>query len=149
MLYTSSHHIIHHWAAVVFRGCVALTLPCHRVALSSARSCIQYVSRSSLHRLAGCSPTSSFLVEWSLSGDTRGPSVVFEAAYVFCPDYLFFLTLFIISITYLYALSEPEVGPSVLVCDVEPSSFQFRLGSRKFVLCLFGGPRIARGLNAW
>ena len=33
----------------------------------------------------GSSPLSSFLVIWSPSGDTRGPSFVFEAVDVPCP----------------------------------------------------------------
>ena len=50
--------------------------------------------------LLGWSPLSSFLVIWSPSGDTWGPSVVFEAVDVPCPRPLHcFLTLLIISMT--------------------------------------------------
>ena len=37
-------------------------------------------------------------------------------------------------------LPDTDVAPSILVglCDVEHNSFQFGLGRRKFVLCLFG-----------
>ena len=35
-------------------------------------------------------------------------------------------------------LPDPDVGLSVLVCDVEHTSFHFGLCGRKFVLCLFG-----------
>ena len=35
-------------------------------------------------------------------------------------------------------LPDPDVGLSILVCDVEYTSFQFGLCGRKCVLCLFG-----------
>ena len=35
-------------------------------------------------------------------------------------------------------LPDPDVGPSIIVCDVEHTSFHFGLCGRKFVLCLFG-----------
>ena len=35
-------------------------------------------------------------------------------------------------------LPDPDVGPSVLVCDVEHISFHFGVCGRKFVPCLFG-----------
>ena len=35
-------------------------------------------------------------------------------------------------------LPDPDVGLSVLVCDVEHTSFHFGLCGRKIVLCLFG-----------
>ena len=35
-------------------------------------------------------------------------------------------------------LPDPDVGPSVLVCDVEHTSFHFGVCGRKFVPCLFG-----------
>ena len=34
--------------------------------------------------------------------------------------------------------SDPDVGHSVLACDVERTSFHFGMCGRKFVLCLFG-----------
>ena len=57
-----------------------------QVSLSCAILCqigsLQYLSRSSLHRL---SVLSSFLAVWSPSGDTKSPSVVFEVVDVKCP----------------------------------------------------------------
>ena len=38
----------------------------------------------------------------------------------------------------LCSLPDPDVGPSIFVCDVEHTSFHFGLCGRKFVLCLFG-----------
>ena len=85
----------------------------------------------------GWSPLSSFLVIWSPTGDTRGPSVVFEAVDMPCPGPFHFSY----SVDYIYdfcPLPDPDVGLSVFVCDVEHTSFQFCLCGRKFVLCLFG-----------
>ena len=85
----------------------------------------------------GWSPLSSFLVIWSPTGDTRGPSVVFETVDMPCPG-PFHLSY---SVDYIYdfcPLPDPDVGLSVFVCDVEHTSFHFCLCGRKFVLCLFG-----------
>ena len=85
----------------------------------------------------GWSPLSSFLVIWSPTGDTRGPSVVFEAVDMPCPGPFHFSY----SVDYIYdfcPLPDPDVGISVFVCDVEHTSFHFCLCGRKFVLCLFG-----------
>ena len=66
---------------------------------------------------------SSFLVVSSTSG---GPSVVFEVADVPC---LVVVPLnFSHSADFVYdfcPISDPDVGPSVLVCDVEHTSFNF------------------------
>ena len=35
-------------------------------------------------------------------------------------------------------LPDPDVGLSILICDVEYTSSHFGLSGRKFVLCLFG-----------
>ena len=43
-----------------------------------------------------------------------------------------------ICIYYLCPLPDPDVGLSILVCDVEHTSFHFDMCGRKFVLCLFG-----------
>ena len=70
--------------------------------------------------------------------DTRSPSVIFEAVDVPCRGPLhFFLTLLIVSMTFC-PLPDPDVGLSVLVCDVEHTSFYFGLRGRKFVMCLSG-----------
>ena len=85
----------------------------------------------------GWSPLTYFLVIWSPSGDARGPSVVFEAVDMPCPGPFHFSH----SVDYIYEfcpLPNPDVGPSIFVCDVEHTSFHFGLCGRKFVLCLFG-----------
>ena len=85
----------------------------------------------------GWSPLSSFLVIWSPSSDTRGPSVVFEEVDMSCTGPFHFSH----SVHYIYdfcPLPDPDVGPSIFVCDVEHTSFHFGLCGRKFVLCLFG-----------
>ena len=48
------------------------------------------------------------------------------------------LTVLIISMTFVLSLSDPDVGLSISVCNVENTSFHFDLCGRKFVLCLFG-----------
>ena len=124
-------------------ACLQMTLSCavlcHIVSL-------QYLSRSSLHRL---SPLSSFLVIWSPSGDARGPSVVFEAVNMPCPGPFHFDH----SVDYIYEfcpLPDPDVGPSIFVCDVEHTSFHFGLCGRKFVLCLFGEcPGLCTICHSW
>ena len=66
----------------------------------------------------GWSPLTSFLVIWSPSGDARGPSVVFEAVDMPCPGPFHFSH----SVEYIYEfcpLPNPDVGPSIFVCDVE------------------------------
>ena len=81
----------------------------------------------------GWSPLSSFLVIWSPSGDARGPSVVFEAVNRPCPGPFHFSH----SVDYIYEfcpLPDPDVGPSIFVCDVEHTSFHFGPCGRKFVL---------------
>ena len=45
------------------------------------------------------------------------------------------------SVDYIYEfcpLPNPDVGPSIFICDVEHTSFHLGLCGRKFVLCLFG-----------
>ena len=78
----------------------------------------------------GWSPVVSFLpAVWSPSGDTRGPSVVFEAVDVSCPGPLHFS-----HIADVYELNcplpDPHVCASILVRGVEHTSFHF-------VLCKF------------
>ena len=47
-------------------------------------------------------------------------------------------------------LPDPDVGLSVLVCDVEHTSFHFGLCGRKFVLCLFGQcPGLCTICHSW
>ena len=45
------------------------------------------------------------------------------------------------SVDFIYdfcPLPDQDVGLSISVCDVEHTSFHFRLCGRKFILCLFG-----------
>ena len=108
------HRYYHYWAVVVFRGWAswARASACHL--LSCAVLCqivsLKYLSRSFLHRLL------SFLVIWSPSGDARGPSVVFQAVDIFPHCWLCVW----LSLTQMF-------GRSVLVCDVERTSFHFDL----------------------
>ena len=71
----------------------------------------------------GWSPLSSFLVIWSPSGDARGPSVVFEAVDMPCSGPFHFSP----SVDYIYFCPVPDtdVGLSILVCDIEHTSFHF------------------------
>ena len=92
---------------------------------------LQYLSRSSFNRLADLPYV---LVGWSPSGDTRGPSVVFEMGYVLSPGPFHFSHI----ADYIYdfcPLPVPGGGLSVLV---EHTYFHFGPVSRKFVLCWCG-----------
>ena len=57
------------------------------------------------------------------------------------------------SVDYIYdfcPLSDPDVGLSVFVCDVEHTSFHFGLCGRKFVLSMFGQcPGICTICHSW
>ena len=140
----------HHWAAAVSRGWRKASECRLQVSLSCVVLChivsLQYLSRSS--PLLGWSPLSSFLVIWSPSGDTQGPSVAFEAVNMPCPEQFHFSHS-----DYIYdfrPLPDPNVGLSVLVCDVEHTSFHFGLCGRKFVLCLFGQcPGLCSMCHSW
>ena len=84
---------------------------CHIVSL-------QYLSMQVVSPPLGWSPLSSFLVIWSPCGNTPGPSVVFEAVDMPCPGPFNFSH----SVDYIYEfcpLPDPDVGPSIFVCDVE------------------------------
>ena len=99
-----AHH--HHWAAVVSRGWTKASACRLQVTLSCAVLChivsLQYLSKSSPS--FGWSPLSSFLVIWSPIGDTRGPSVVFEAVDMHCPVPLNFITLLVMSMTFVLSV---------------------------------------------
>ena len=104
-----------------------------QITLSCAFLChivsLQYLSRSSLRRLAGL-PCRLFL-SYGLQVVTRE---VHRSSLrrLICPaqDHFIFLTVLIISVT--------DVGLSIFVCDVEHTSFHFGMCGRKFVLCLVG-----------
>ena len=102
---------------------------CHIVSL-------QYLSTSSLHRLAGL-PCRIFL-SYCLQVVTREVHrLSLRRLICTAQDHLIVLTVY----NYIYEffpLPDPDVGPSIFVCDVEHTSFHFGLCGRKFVLCLFG-----------
>ena len=103
-----------------------------QVSLSCAVLChivsLQYLSRSSLHRLAAL-PCRIFL--------SYGVQMVTREVHrsslrqLICPaqDHFICLTLLMISIT-LCPLPDTDVGISILVCDVEHTSFHFGLCGR-------------------
>ena len=76
---------------------------------------------------------------------------IFEAVDMPCPGPFHFSH----SVDYIYEfcpLPNPDVGPSIFVCDVEHTSFHFGLCGRKFVLCLFvqcPGPHWPSFQTAW
>ena len=55
-----------------------------------------------------------------------------------CPARYHFIVLTLLIISDFRPLSDPDVGLSMLVCDIEHTSFRFGLCGRKFVLCMFG-----------
>ena len=143
ILYTNMHILIiipikQPWCRVVGRRPqhAVSKLPC--LVLSSAISCLSSIcpGRFSTAWLVSLDVFSCHNL-WSPSDDTRGPSVVFEAVDMPCPGPFHFSH----SLDYIYEccpLPDPDVGPSIFVCDVEHTSFHFGLCGRKFVLCLFG-----------
>ena len=141
----------HHYAAVVSRGWVKASACRLQITLSCAVLChivsLQYLSRSSLHRLAGL-PCRIFL-SYGLQVVTRGPSVIFEAVDMPCPGPFHFSH----SVDYIYEccpLPDPDVDPSIFECDVEHTSFHFGMCGRKFVLCLFGQcPGLCTICHSW
>ena len=85
----------------------------------------------------GWSPLSSFLVILSPCGDMRGPPVVYETVDMPYPGPFHYVH----SVYYIHEfcpLPDPDVGISILVCDVEHNSFNFSLCARKVVLCFRG-----------
>ena len=113
---------------------------CHIVSL-------QYLSRSSLHRLAGL-PCRLFL-SYGLQAVTREVHRSSLRRLV-CPaqDHFVFLTVYIISM--ICPLPDPDVGPSIFACDVEHTSFHFGLCGHKFVMCLFGQfPGLCTICHSW
>ena len=123
-----------------------------QVTLSCAVLChivsLQYLSRSSLHRLAGL-PCRLFL-SYGLQAVTREVHRSSLRRLICpCPGPFHFSH----SVDYIYEfcpLPDPDVGPSIFVCDVEHTSFHFGLCGRKFVLCLFGQcPGLCTICHSW
>ena len=115
----------------------ACRLQVSRLVLSSAISCCSSIcpGRLSTAWLVSLVVFSCHMV--SPSGGTRGPSVVFEAVDMPCPGPFHFSH----SVDYSYdfcPLPDPDVSPSIFICDVEHSSFYFGQCGSKFVLCVFG-----------
>ena len=63
----------------------------------------------------GWSPLSSFLVIWSPTGDTRGPSVVFEAVDMPCPGPFHFSY----SVDYIYDSSKVTILVETLLHNID------------------------------
>ena len=103
------HHHHHHWAAVVSRGWVKASACRLQITLSFAVLChivsLQYLYRSSLHRLAGL-PCRLFL-SYGLQVVTRE---VHRSSLrrLICPakDHFIFLTVLIISKTVVLSLTQ-------------------------------------------
>ena len=113
---------------------------CHIVSL-------QYLSRWSLHRLAGL-PCRLFL-SYGLQAVKREVHRSSLGNWLPCPGPFHFSH----SVDYIYEfcpLPNPDVGPSIFVCDVEHTSFHFGLCGCKFVLCLFGQcPGLCTICHSW
>ena len=97
---------------------------------------LQYLSRSFVYLLTGL-PYRIFL-SYVLQVVTREVHRSSLRRLIYpAQDRLIFLTLQIrppISMTRVFSLPDPDVGISVLVCDVEHTSFQFGMCGRKLVL---------------
>ena len=77
-----------------------------------------------------------YIILWYPSGDTRGPSVVFKEVDVTCPGPFNCSNIFDYSYDFC-PLTNPFGGLSIIVCDVEHTSFHFGLCGRKwFGACL-------------
>ena len=119
-----------------------------QITLSCAFLChivsLQYLSRSSLHRLAGL-PCRLFL-SYGLEVVTRE---VHRSSLrrLICPaqDHFIFLTVLIISMTFVLSLTQMLV---FLLCDVEHTSFHFGLCGCTFVLCLFGQCPVSKFIHS-
>ena len=107
--HSTCHHHHHHQAAVVSRGWAKASACCLQTTLSCAFLChivsLQYLSRSSLHRLAGL-PCRLFL-SYGLQLVTRE---VHRSSLrrLICPaqDHFIFLTVLIISMTFVLSLTQ-------------------------------------------
>ena len=110
--------IIHHWAVVVSRGWAKASACRLQITLSCAFLChivsLQYLSRSSLHRLAGL-PCRIFL-SYGLQVVTREVHRS-SLRHLICPaqDHFIFLTVLIISMTFVLSLTQMLVFLSVYV----------------------------------
>ena len=145
------HHHHHLYAAVVSRGWAKASTCRIQITLSCAVLChivsLQYLSRSSLHRLAGF-PCRIFL-SYGLQVVTRE---VHRSSLrrLICPAHDHFIFLCVAYIYDFCPLPEPDVDLSIFVCDDEHISFHFGLCGRKSVLCLFGQcPGLCTICHSW
>ena len=88
-------------------------IPC--LVLSSAISCRSSICPGRLSTAWLVSLVVFSFLLWSPSGDTRGPSVVFEAVDMPCPGPFHFLTVYIISMTFVLSLTHMLVLLSLYV----------------------------------
>ena len=119
---------------------LSCTVLCHIVSL-------QYLSRSSLHRLAGL-PCRLFL-SYGLQSVTREVHrSSLRRLICSAQDYFIFLTVLIISMSFVLSLTQMLVLLSLYV--MLSTSFHFGLCGRKFVLCLFGHcPGLCTICHSW
>ena len=108
------HH--HHWAAVVSRGWAKASACRLQVSLSCAVLCqivsLQYLSRSSLHRLAGL--PCRLLLSYGLQVVTREVNRSSLRRLIFpAQDHFIFLTVLIISMAFVFSLTYMLVFLSV------------------------------------
>ena len=109
---------------------------------------LQYLSRSSLHCLAGL-PCRLFL-SYGLQVVTR-EVLRLSLKLLICPAQDHFIFSHNVHNIYDFCpLPDPDVGPSIFVCDVEHTYFHFGLCGRKSVLGLFGQcPGLCTICHSW
>ena len=102
---------------------------------------LQYLSRSSIHRLAGlhCGLFLSYGLQVVTCEVHR-----LSLRRLICPAQDHFI--FSHSVHYIYdfcPLPDPDVGHYICVCDVEHTSFHFGLCGRKFFLCCLASVQVS------
>ena len=143
--YLYTYHVIlciHHWAAAVSRVWAKASACRLQVSMSCAVLCqivsLQYLSRSSFHRLAGLPKALSYGLQVVTREVHRSSS-----RRLICPaqDHFIFLALLIIklSMTFVLSLTQMLVFLS-FACDVEHTSFTlFCAAACLFCACLVSG----------
>ena len=118
-----------HWAAVVSRGWAKVSACRLQVSLSYAtlcRSCHSSICQGRVSIASLISLVSFYCQMVGLSKVKRGPSVVFEPVDVPCPRATSF-SHFACHVFDFCPFPDPDVGISVLACEVEHRSFNFGL----------------------